>query len=382
MKKALLILIGGRQTANILTALYLQPDVIVPVASHEALRDGDSWSQVKETLMRICPDGVEDPSEVDAFDIEQIRSVCNMAVERHPDAEWLFNLTCGSKIMGFGAFDVAKAAGAAAWYLDTITRRVVTLSGKAPDKELFQLKVVEYLAGYGRTCSIPAEPNARLLNFAKQLAQRPRDAMRFRDSLRNCGFGQNKASEHMTAPLSAQARYVHHICRNAKTAGLLKDFHIKGQGVEITVEGNNLFRFLDGGWFETFVYSAAIEAQCFDDVKCNLETPGLSGINNLDLAATHAASFIIAECKTENKLETDHLDKLSSIAALMGGNYVGRMFITSKTINPHDVREVQAYKAFLAQAQSRKVVVVTGDQLSDLPRLFQQEVRSPTYPRE
>jgi hypothetical protein len=42
MKRAMLILVGGRQTANVLTSMYLRPSVIVPIASQEALREGDA----------------------------------------------------------------------------------------------------------------------------------------------------------------------------------------------------------------------------------------------------------------------------------------------------------------------------------------------------
>lgn len=40
VRTALLVLIGGRQTPNVLSAQYLRPDVIAPIASREAMQSG------------------------------------------------------------------------------------------------------------------------------------------------------------------------------------------------------------------------------------------------------------------------------------------------------------------------------------------------------
>lgn len=381
-KVALLILVGGRQTANVLTALHLQPDVIVPIASQEALQEGDAWSQVKDSLKQICPNGLEEPALVDAFDIEQIRRKCREAVGRNNDAQWYFNLTCASKIMGFGGLEVAKECSASAWYLDTITRRVVTLVGEPPESNLFKLSVEKYLSGYGRGCIAPDEPSEKLITFAKQLAQRPIDAMKFRDSMRNSGFNSVGRNQAKTGRLTSQARFMSAIFEQSKEAGLLEAFSQSNGYYEITVTGNDLYCFLDGDWLEVYVYAEAQEANCFDDKKMNITIPGVSGTNNLDLAVTHSASLMIAECKTEKDFKTEHLDKLSSIANLVGGNYVGRMFITSKVVNANNRDEKRSFNDFCEQAKTRRVIVITGDRLKDLKRVFQSEVKRPTYPRE
>lgn len=381
-KNALLILVGGRQTTNVLTAVHLRPDVIVPLASQEALQEGDAWSQVKDSLAQICPAGVEEPVPIDAFDIEQVRQECRAAVARNNDAQWYFNLTCASKIMGFGALEVAKECHASAWYLDTITRRVVTLVGDPPKSDLFQLTVEKYLSGYGRRCVESDEPSEKLFVFAKQLAQRPMEAMRFRDSLRNSGFNSVGRNQTKTVRFNSQARFVSTICEQAKIAGLIKAFTQSNGYFEITVVGNDLYCFLDGEWLEIYVYAKACEANCFDNKKLNIMIPGVSGTNNLDLAATHSASLIIAECKTEKEFKTEHLDKLNSIANLVGGNYVGRIFITSKEINPYNSSEKRSFDDFCGQAKTRRVVVISGKKLKDLDQIFQEEVKNPTYPRE
>lgn len=200
--------------------------------------------------------------------------------------------------------------------------------------------------------------------------------------IRNSNFSLLGHGETKTNPLTSRSEFITSLCQQAKSVGLLREFTRTSSGFELTVVGDDLYRFLDGCWLEVFVYSAARDAGCFDDVKLDIKIPGVSGTNNLDLAATHAASLVIAECKTEKDLKTEHLDKLASIANLVGGNYVGRLFITSKVMNQHDVAQRQSFDAFCGQARNRRVLVVTGDLLRKLTGILKQEVDRPTYARE
>lgn len=375
MKRALLILIGGRQTPNILTALYLRPDIIAPVASREAMAAGGEWSQVKAELASICPDGLQEPQTVDAFDIEEIRQSCEKAAAAFPDAEWFFNLTCASKIMGFGALEIARKINASAWYL-TDKRRVVTLCGSAPAGDLFKISVKSYFAGFGRDCVFQLAPSEKLFDFAAYLANSSDKAMRFRDSLRASGFSGNKKGQTKTAILTSQAGFVADFCQRAKNAELVADFRRVGSAFEITAVGCELWNFFNGDWLEYFVYSAAKDARCFDDQKFGVKIPGETGENELDLAATVTGSLLLAECKTEKDFNSDHLDKLSSISNLVGGNYVSRVFISSCVVKEY---QEKSFESFCGQAQARRIVVVTGAELKNLKRIFQDEAINPKF---
>jgi hypothetical protein len=85
---ALLILIGGRQTPNVLSAQFLRPDIIAPIASREAMRPGEAWEKVRRVLEQLSP-RVLDPHTVDAFDLNDIREQCAAAIGRFPDARWV-----------------------------------------------------------------------------------------------------------------------------------------------------------------------------------------------------------------------------------------------------------------------------------------------------
>lgn len=376
--KALLLLIGGRQTPNILTALFLRPEIIVPIASYEAMSEGREWSQVESELQSICPQGLQKPIPINAFDLEEIKTACRDSVKKHPDFDWIFNLTCGSKIMGFGAFDIAKELNTSSWYLTT--DRVITLSGNKPDGNLFKIDVEDYFAGYGRKCVFTPEPNANLISFSKYLASKSANAMKFRDTLRNSGFNSLNKDQIKTETLRSQAGYINDFCQKSKQHGLMSSYQRLGNSFEVTASGE-LFKFFNGDWLEYYVYSVANELSCFDDVKFGVKIPSMSGENELDLAATNSSSLLIGECKTEKDLKTDNLDKLSSVANLIGGNYVGRLFITSLVINEDDSDAVKSYKSFLGQAEARRIVVVTGKDLPNLSKILIAETTKPKFQR-
>jgi hypothetical protein len=142
MTRALLMLVGGRQTPNLLAAQFLRPDLIVPVASHEALRPNEAWSRIQPALTRLCPQ-VAAPLAVDAFELTEIRDACRRALQSRPAAQWVCNITCGTAIMSIGAYEAGRECGADVWYLDTARRVVKTLAGTAPAGNLYQLSVAE-----------------------------------------------------------------------------------------------------------------------------------------------------------------------------------------------------------------------------------------------
>ncbi|WP_298483291.1 Card1-like endonuclease domain-containing protein [uncultured Chloroflexus sp.] len=143
----------------------------------------------------------------------------------------------------------------------------------------------------------------------------------------------------------------------------------------------NFWKFVDGQWLELFGYDAAKQAGCFDDVCYNLAIPipNQNATNQIDLAATYAASLLIAECKAEEEpFKTAHLDKLSAIANMIGGSFVVKLFITARSRRKTDPRHMNS---FLDQAKARQIVVVTGEQLPDLATILKQETQQPTYAR-
>ena len=172
----------------------------------------------------------------------------------------------------------------------------------------------------------------------------------------------------------------------AHGAGFMSSYHFMSDGsVHCDIPDGRLWRFISGGWLEIYAWVVAQEARCFDDCRYGLEIPSDGGKNEIDLAITYAASLLIAECKTDDNPFTSenikYLDKLNSIASMIGANYVARLFIcTQKPM----LGNKEAYDNFCQQADDRQIVIVTGNRLCDLGNILCQEAgadrrQRPTY---
>lgn len=216
-KFALLILVGGWQVPNLLTGEYLRPNIIVPIASYEALKES-TWDRIKPAIKTICPDGVQEPYLVDAFDLEGVRIACRTAYEQHADHQWVFNVTAATTVMSIGAYEIAKEKGVDAWYLDTKSRRVVVLN--ATDVQLYHLTIADYMKAYGRDITLkhPATPSKAYIAFAKRLAQEPKIAIEFRECLQN---------RDQSATLTASPTF-EDFCRFAQAADMLDSWKREG----------------------------------------------------------------------------------------------------------------------------------------------------------
>lgn len=386
-KRALLILVGGRQIPNLLTAQHLKPDFTVPIASYEALAANREWSRIKPVLDQICPNGVTDPNEndvlrVDAFDLDKIRQACEKALTLHPDAEWVFNITCATTIMSIGAYEVGVKRDVSIWYLDTATRRIVTLAGQPPKTDLYNLTVKDYMAAYGRRVEeTEMTPTLQEIELAKSLAQQPAEAMLFREALRKGKAHEGKHDQPRMVELRSASMAIQGFCDLAQSAGMIDSYRVTAeQTLRCDLPNNKLWKFMEGRWLEVYAWISAKEAEVFDDFRLSLciptDNPKESSSNELDLALTYAASLLIAECKCEkDPFKTEHLTKLRAIANMVGGNFVACVFITAQLSSefPGDQNKHGSYEHFCSQARANQVVVVPGEHLSDLSRILLRE---------
>lgn len=415
-QRALLILIGGRQTPNVLTAQFLKPDLIVPIASHEAMRPGDTWSKIVPVLKQLCPDGVLDPIAIDAFHPGQIQTTIEEILGKYANTTWWVNITCGTTLMSLGANEAAKKfPECGVWYLDSNHRRVITLQGEPPQGDVFRLSVGEYLTAYHRQPK-PARAEVHLtkkLELAQAFYKEREKLWKFKTLLANQDAARLPKDQFSTITFQTSDLWNFDVCQLAVEARLIRTLTPGFESLTIKVFGRDFWNFVNGGWFEFFVWDAARQAGCFDDVQMSVEIPGQFGLNELDLAATVSANLLIAECKTdanpflsksakEKRAEirkgtpgrlpdreslaesgTAYLDKLNSVSSFLGGSYVTKLFICTSPA-PHPGRaahDIAPYESFIGQAKERQIIVITGDQLHQLPTILREQAERPTYPR-
>jgi hypothetical protein len=338
------------------------------------------WAALEPILRRWDADVLE-PVIVDAFDLADVTARCGEVMDRYPDAHWICNVTCATKIMSIGAYEAGKARNTDVWYVDSAHRRVISLVNRTPPRHhSANRSITWYLEQYQYKVMPTKPPPKSWVNLARMMVKNPDDAIAFREQLQrakaNEKFSQPRWLNNPSLILSIQP-WLHLM----KQAGFIEDFQQQKQTYSIYQFHPSLWKFFSGDWLEIFAWESAQNAKCFDDVGYGIKVhiTGQTAAKEIDLAALFTTSLLIAECKTERKpFKIAHLDKFTSIADMCGGDSVVKLYVTARS---RSTFPANVLKLFDDQAKARNIVVITGEQLNDLANILKREINQPTYPR-
>lgn len=398
-KKAFLTLFGGRSfLPTALTLIHEKPGIVVAISSKESHRDLDQLRQAIEKYQKKhgfhCE--IETPAAIDAFKVAQIQRVCENIVSQRSNKNWIFDVTGGTSLMTLAAYEAAKAhskksnASTKCWYLNTAQTRVIPLLGKGSNKGLFHIDVEDYVTAYSRDL-VPGEledqrqySQQHWLPFAQTLGKNPQFAALIKLVMSKISkIGHPRKQNAKLYTLKDLPEETDSLLEEAQQVGLLDQLN---RDVDSSVSFQLSYlqdKFLNGAWLEAYVWDEAGKIwdetkgrALFDDYQWNQRIIDGNSRNELDVALTYKAQLLIAECKTgdEESFASDTLYKLDSVANVLGGRFVGRLLVTS-------ISEKKPSQDFLAQAKSRRIVVVTGEGLPDIAAILKKEAIDPTYPR-
>lgn len=149
--KAMVCLISDQHVPNLLTIHAIEPDLLILLetpgmkvkrgASNliRALRMGHS----KKPMCRIKSLNEENS-------IEATKILLGTLLSKYPDAEWTINITGGTKPMSIAAYEFFKGRNAKILYVPIIAqRRAINFADRSFIELNYELKVKEFLAGYG-----------------------------------------------------------------------------------------------------------------------------------------------------------------------------------------------------------------------------------------
>lgn len=365
--KALLILIGGRPMPNFLTAQYLKPDLIVPIASKEEIVEG-KWEKLKPNFEPLCKK-LSEVKEVDAFDLREIKSKCYEAIDENPDVEWVFNITCATTVMSIAAYEVAKEKNLDCWYLNTNTRQVLALNGKPPESDLYNATIEDYLKFYSRTISKQGKkeiPN-ELINLVETFA----NDLNFANKIQQSYQQAKRTGQPDQIVITSEDEETKNVWKKLEEIGLVKERTENANGKLFLTIDKESGVFVNGGWLEVYLWMTAKNEKCFDDVGYSIVIPGEKDESyELDFALTFAGMLLIGECKTGKKaFEAKNLHKFNNVANHLGSNFVGKIFVTNQIVDEKSV----GMKGFLHQASQNHIVVVQGNNLKNLGDILRKE---------
>src|SRR5712692_9232150 len=135
MKKALLLLTGGRGVPDMLVVKYLKPDIIFNLTTETGRGNAENLKKLAEEkfhcTMEILPP-IHLSSETDVEAEQEIKEACIQALQREPEAEWTMHFTSAPKIVGIYAHDVARDHKIPYWFLETSGKKVVSMVTVSP----------------------------------------------------------------------------------------------------------------------------------------------------------------------------------------------------------------------------------------------------------
>ena len=144
---------------------------------------------------------------------------------------------------------------------------------------------------------------------------------------------------------------------------------------------------LGGHWLEHCVVETARGLRhagktLYDDCQHGFRFLRVEAGREVDFIGVHAGMVLIASCKTgKDARNKAHLDELEAVAKKLGGDYCVRLYITDQVRQAPPPHQTDPWEQFLAQANSARILVVTGADLPRLSEILQREMLTPTYPR-
>ncbi len=380
-KKALLVLAGGRPSADILALLYLQPHLVVIIAPHE-------WPYQKTyvDIAHTVPScEVKVISNVDVFDIEACIKACTKACLPYPDTEWewIFTTSTAAKVMSLAGYELAKQKSIPCWQVDLLHERVISLvkETEVNTQRFFHLTVDEYMKNYGYAIANRGlegyDYKSKLMawgNIAQELVFSS-------DTDSILGLLRDKKVGHKTTlPQELKAST---LLQSLEKSGLLEITYEGSDCISVHTTSHKSARFLGtGDWLEFYIWHEIINAGFADDCQWDISILNERVKFNIDLALTYKARLLIAEfCTSRSVLHLDqYLARLDSNANLLGGGYVSKIFIINQ---PSAVNSSynRYYDTFWERAKLRNIVVVTKEDLPSIGGILKREMTSPTYTR-
>lgn len=379
MEMIQVMLVGGRQTPNVIGVMRFRPSQVVLIVSKDerskryvlldSLRNIESFSLPDE----------EDIIEVDAYDFQAnlvaIRGICT----KYHNKKIQFNLTGSTKIMALAAYEIAREKGIASFYV--AGNRILWLTGQEHKViEKIDLKIEQYLKIFGREASHKFKfdnlsfDKQSATNAAKLLAINTPCSASMLKRIRSAK--QIKGSVGLQLPLCDFSEDEKRILMDLKDAGTLDV-----NDDLMRIRSNNDLEFFKGNWLEAFVYNEALNEKdisgcpIFDYCDLSLEIKLDQAEKEIDVACIHEAQLIYCSCKTDkDPFKTLYLDELRSISSMIGGRFCSRVFVTNAVFSDQTKQS-----QFLDQAKQREIVVVTGSELANIGKMLAKQAIKPDF---
>ncbi len=368
--KVLFCLLSDQHVPNLLSVHHYRPDQLVLLES-DHMKKREAASHFLKALKHghldygsrhhIEPLAAED-------NLTAVRQALQRAYGKFPSAEWIANLTGGTKPMSIATHEFFKALGGNLIYTNVVRpASLIDIESGETQECSHRPSIKEFLAGYGfesrKADDKMAEAERRAVDGARSaelLAQHATD----REILSLKDDERRKARE-KGVELSADK---FHFPREAEEE-LRK---IWFDGVPTRKLTKYEVEFLTGGWLEVFFWNLLVthsDELGIWDVRLGLEVGrrGDSSGNEFDVAFMHNHGLSMIECKSGSQKHDSGADILYKIEAVTRQFRALRVrsFLATTATNVLD-RENKVKESLQVRADIYQCRLLIGNQIREL----------------
>ena len=294
------------------------------------------------------------------------------------DADFVVNLTCGTKIMAIAAYEYFKDYGSRMLYIPIPKNEYLIpfpkRLGAASPLET-RLSVADYLNAYG--CRVN---NAAKLNGFREDALKRRDLSvwlvenyrRVKNLL--VWFGGALRAKRDDREFMLEGEFSG---ANNEELELLHRCGISYEREHVSkLLPKSDIQYLTGGWLEEYCFCQICEllGQGVDDVVMGCEIRSPQGTaNEFDVMFTRGNALYTVECKSLDQHEDKKTDSLYKVAALQKefGLRVGSFFVST---SPHVMKDGRIRPALAARAEQFNTTVVKPDDVDNFGVIVREKL--------
>lgn len=378
MKTILVSLVSDHTIPNILAIRHFKPDGLLFVSTKE-MEDKGKTAAILKTLEMLGLKYESTPVIVQEDSILDFHKKISQRIEGSEDAEFIVNLTGGTKIMSIAAYEFFKDYGSKMLYIPIPKNEFITpfpkKSTSKPVPLSARLTVAQYLTAYG----LDVKNEGKLAGYREEAVAR------------------KDLSKSIVESYEEVKNLLVWLSGNLRQHRKKKLFHLKGEfeganeiearlldSIEIDYDNHIIsrnfaqseIRYLTGGWLEEFCFVQLLQwvGHGIDDAVIGLQLKDAQGRNNeFDIMFTRDNSLYFVECKSLDQHDDRNANALYKIGALQKefGLKVASFFVTT---SPYVLKDGKIRESVQARADQFKTTIVPPSQVTDFGRIIAQKL--------
>ena len=380
MKTILISLVSDQTIPNILAIHHFMPDELLFIST-TAMKKKNKVPDTLKALNRLGLEYKNNSVIVREDSILDCHKKIGKWIEGKEDAEFMVNLTGGTKIMSIAAYEFFKDYSSKMIYVPIPKNEFIVPFPKKrpcdPVKLDLRLRVIEYLTAYGLTVLNESHSNSCLKEAIKRKELSEWIAGNY-DNLKNllkwlCGILRDCRSKKQ---FILKGEF---FGASSEEKQLLSKLNFTyNEGVALKKLNKSEINYLTGGWLEEFCFVKVSELvdQGIDDAVIGLQIKNRLGRDNeFDIMFTKDNSLYFIECKSLDQNEDKKTDALYKIGALQKGLGLKiKSFLV--TTSPHILKTDGTIKKSIEErAEQFKTTIVPLSSVSQFGEILEQNLK-------